>query len=145
MVQLHSNDTTVVPRVQLPAATPSPQQTPQRSKLICNPSKPIVPHNKNSTIHISALEENSISYMTNINDILDPTTGDLLEPRQPLKTSQPKLWIDVAFNELSRLAQGSNNRTIKGTNKIYFISPNQKPTGKKGTYARFFVSYRPQK
>ena len=82
--------------------------------------------------------------MMNINAVLGPTTGDPLELSQLLKTPEAKLWRDGSFNELSHLTQGSKKRTIKGTNKIHFISPNQKPTNKKATYDQIFVKYRPQ-
>ena len=78
--------------------------------------------------------------MMNINAVLDPTTGYLLELRQLLKTPGFKLWRDGAFNELAHLAQGSKKRTIKGTNTIHFISQNQKPTNKKATYDKIVVS-----
>ena len=60
--------------------------------------------------------------MIKINTVLDPTTGDLLELRQLLKTPEAKSWIYVAFNKLERLAQGSKKRTIKDTNTNHFIS-----------------------
>ena len=144
-VQPNSNDTTRVPRVQPPAAKPSTQQKPQRSTRIHNLSKPIVSHNANATIHLSAMKEKIISDMKNINDALDPTTGDLLELRQLLKTPGDKLWRDGASNKLARIAQCSKKRTIKSTKTIHFISENQKPINKKVTYARIFVSYRQQK
>ena len=59
---LHSNDTTRVPMVQPPVDTPSPQQTLRRSEFIWNLYKPIVSHNSNATIHLSALEKKS--YLT---------------------------------------------------------------------------------
>ena len=83
--------------------------------------------------------------MMNINAVLDPTTGFLLELRQQLKTPEAKVQRDGVFNKLSRLSQGSNTRTIKGTNTINFITLNQKPTNKKATYPRIVVIYRPQK
>ena len=77
--------------------------------------------------------------MMYINAVLEPTTGNLLELCQLLKTPEAKLWRDEAFNKLARLSQGSKKRTIKGTNTIHLISPNQKPTNKKPTYARIIV------
>ena len=130
-MQPNSNDTTIFPSVQPPAATPSPQKTLRLSKHIHNLSKPIVCHNANLTIHLLALEEKFISDMMNINAVLDPATGDLLELRQLLKTPKAKLWIDGSFNKLSRLTQGSKKRTIEGTNTIHSISLNQKHTNKK--------------
>ena len=61
--------------------------------------------------------------MTNINVFLDPTTGDLLEIHQLLKTPEAKR--DGTLNELTSLAQGKKKRTIKGINTIHFISPNK--------------------
>ena len=80
--------------------------------------------------------------MMNINAVLDPAKGDLLELRQLIKTNKAKLWRDGAFNELARLSQGSKKLNIKGTNTIHFISPNQKPTDKKAPYAQIVVSHR---
>ena len=59
--------------------------------------------------------------MMNLNSVLDPSTGDLLELRKLLKTPEAKLWIYGAFNEVACLAQGSKKRNIKGTKKIHFI------------------------
>ena len=86
--------------VQPPAATPSPQIPIWRSMCTRNLSKPTVSHNVNSTIHISSLGGGGgvISYMMNINAVLEPTTGDLLELRQLLKTLESKLCRDLAFN-----------------------------------------------
>ena len=77
--------------------------------------------------------------MMNINAVLDTTTGDLLKLRQLLKTPEAKIWIDLAFNDLAYISQGSKKRNIKSTNTIHFISPKKKPTNKKSTYARIFV------
>ena len=111
-VQLHLNDTTRSPRVQPPAATPSPQPTLIQSYRIHDLSKPIVSHNINSTVHLSSMEEHFISDMMNINVVLDPTTGYILELHQLLKTPDTKLWRDGAFNELSHLSQGSKKKNI---------------------------------
>ena len=69
--------------------------------------------------------------MGNINAVIDPTTEDLLELYQLLKKPDSKLRRYRSFKELARLSQGKKNQTIKGTNKIYFILPDQKPTNKK--------------
>ena len=55
-VQLHSNDTNRVPRLQPLAATPSSQPTLQQSTRIHNLSRPICAHNKNATIYLSGME-----------------------------------------------------------------------------------------
>ena len=93
-MKIHSNDTNRVPRVQPLADTTSTQQTLIRSKRIRKLSKPIVSHNADSIIHLSVLEENLISDMMNINTILGPTTGYILELCQLLETPGAKLWRD---------------------------------------------------
>ena len=93
--------------MQPPAATPSPQSTLLQYNHICDLYKPKVSHNANYTIHLSDLEEQFISDMMNINAVIDQTIGDLLELRQLLKNSDSKLWLDVAFNKLSRIAHSS--------------------------------------
>ena len=55
-------------------------------------------HNTNATIELSWLEETFISDMMNINSGIDPTTANLLEICQPLKTLEAKLWIYWSFN-----------------------------------------------
>ena len=138
-VHLYFNDITRVQRVQPPAATPSPQQTLRLSKQIPNLSKPIVYHNANVTVHLSALEEQFISDMMNIKAVPDPTTGDLLEIPEAI------LWRDGVFNKLSRLTQGRKKRTIKGKKHNSFNFTKSKTYKQKTTYAQIFVSYRPQK
>ena len=73
--------------------------------------------------------------MMNINNVLDPTTGNLLELPKLLRTPEAKIWRYVAFNELAHLSQGSKKQTIIVTKTTYFISPSQKPINKKVTYA----------
>ena len=69
--------------------------------------------------------------MMNINAVLDPNTGDILEIRQILKTPETRIWRDGEFNKLARLAQGRKKQTKKITNTIHFNSPDQKPMNKK--------------
>ena len=83
--------------------------------------------------------------MMNINAVLDPTTGDLLEINQVFKTTDYKLWKYVALIKLARLSQVSKNKTIKCIEIIHFISRYQKSTNKKATYAQIVISYQPQK
>ena len=75
--------------------------------------------------------------MMNINAVIDPTTGDLLELCQLLKTPEAKLWIYGSFNELSRLSKGRKKITIKGTNTIHSISPGKKPTNRRQPMLEF--------
>ena len=60
------------------------------------------------------MEEKFISDMMDNNAVLDPSTGDLLELLQLLKTPEAKLCRDVEINNLSRLAKVIKKRTIKG-------------------------------
>ena len=80
-------------------------------------------------------EENFLSDMMNINAVLGPTIGGILELHKLLKTPEAKLWRDVAFNKLLSLTQVSKKQTNKVTNIIHLISPNQKHTNKKATYS----------
>ena len=73
------------------AVTSSPQLALKLSKRIVNLSKPTAPHNANATIRLSAMEEKFIYETMNINVVLDPTTVDLLEIRQVLKTPEAEL------------------------------------------------------
>ena len=134
-MQLHSNDTTEVTRVQPLAASPLPQPTLRQSTCICNVSKTIVTHNANDTIHLSVMEEKIIYDMMNVNAVHDPTSGYLLELRQLLKTPKAKLCKYGSFNEFARLSQGNKNQTVKGTKTIHIISPKQEPSNKKAPYA----------
>ena len=83
--------------------------------------------------------------MMNTNGIIDPTTGDLLELSQLLKTTNTKLCRYRVFNELACLSQSSKKQTIKGTNTIDFILPDQKPTNKESAYTQIVVRFQPQK
>ena len=78
------------------------------------------------------------------NAIIDPETGDALEYHQLIKRDEYKQrWMASFTKELQQLAQGNND--IKGTDTIFFIPKHQVPTGRKVTYGRIVVDYRPQK
>ena len=47
------------------------------------------------------------------------------------------------MNEFARLAQGHDD--VKGMDVIAFIARHQVPQGKRATYARYVVDYRPEK
>jgi len=79
------------------------------------------------------------------NAIIDPVTGASLEYRHLIKNDQTRLTWNRSFaNELGRLANGVGNR-IKGTNTIKFIPKTSVPPGRKVTYGRIVVDYRPTK
>lgn len=78
------------------------------------------------------------------NTILDPDSGKELEYRHLIKMDKYKeVWSASFARELYQLAQG--NETIKGTDTIFFIPRSKVPPGRKVTYGRIVVDYRPQK
>ena len=54
-----------------------------------------------------------------------------------------KRWEQAGVNEFARLAQGHND--IEGLDVVTFIARSDLPNGKKATYARYVVDYRPEK
>ena len=54
-----------------------------------------------------------------------------------------KRWQQAGMNEFARLAQGYGS--VEGMDVINFIARNQVPQGKRATYARYVVDYRPEK
>ena len=80
-----------------------------------------------------------ISDMININTVLDPTIGDLLELRKILRTPEAKLWRYGALNDLARLAQGRKKRNKEVTNTIHFIFPNKKAYEQKSSLCLTFL------
>ena len=79
------------------------------------------------------------------NAIIDPVSGVSLEYRHLIKNVKTKLTWNRSFaNELGRLANGVGSR-IKGTNTIKFIPKTLVPPGRKVTYGRIVVDFRPTK
>lgn len=79
------------------------------------------------------------------NAIIDPKTGQSLEYRHLIKNkSTRKIWNTSFANELGRLANGVGDR-IAGTKTIAFIQKNMVPVGRKVTYGRIVVDFRPLK
>jgi hypothetical protein len=79
------------------------------------------------------------------NAVLDPATGNLLEYRDLLKTTDRDRWYDGCSKEFARLAQGRSKDDTKPTNTIFFIHPKDLPPNKRPTYLRICANYRPQK
>jgi hypothetical protein len=76
--------------------------------------------------------------------IVDPETGKQLEYRDLIKNAKyEKTWIQAFIKELDQLAQGKCG--VKGTNTIFFIHKSKVPKGRKVTYGRIVVDYRPHK
>ncbi|GFH50519.1 hypothetical protein CTEN210_06995 [Chaetoceros tenuissimus] len=104
--------------------------------------------NEREEVLLSACEEEFIKTQFDkhyLNAVLDEETGKLLELRELLKGKDGKRWSEGSYQELSRLHTGCKKRGIKGTNTIEFITPEEIPKGKKGTYARICADFRPQK
>jgi len=79
------------------------------------------------------------------NAIIDPKSGKSLEFRHLIKNPATKAtWNNSFANELGRLADGVSNR-VKGTNTIKFIPKSLVPQGRKVTYGRIVVDFRPNK
>ena len=84
-------------------------------------------------------------HMQECNAIIDPKTGASLEYRHLIKDDTTKvIWNKSFSNELGRLANGVGNR-VKGTNTIKFIPKSEVPKGRKVTYGRIVVDFRPTK
>jgi hypothetical protein len=75
-------------------------------------------------------------------------TGQAVEYRQLLKSTDGPLWEARAVEEWARVAQGLPSAGIPvtaGTNSIRFISRNELPPGRTATYPHIVVADRPQK
>ena len=77
--------------------------------------------------------------------VLDPKTGANLSYRKLLEGPDANIWINGCANEIGRLAQGRTGTPIQGTDTIHFLSHTKLPKGRKATYLRIVVDYRPQK
>ena len=69
-----------------------------------------------------------------INAVLNTTTGNMIEYRQLIKSSDKEIWSTALANDLGRLAQSIGTRMKTGINVIKFIHPKNIPKGKKLTY-----------
>ena len=90
-----------------------------------------------------SLNSSTLNHLCNA--IIDPITGKSLEFRHLIKDPKTKeIWNKSFANELGRLANGVGGR-IKGTKTIKFIAKSMVPKGRKVTYGRIVVDYRPTK
>jgi len=109
------------------------------------------------TIHMGNLmqeiyvkEKYAVTHTYNIptnlcNAIIDPISGKSLEFRHLIKDPKTSaIWNKSFANELGRLANGVKDR-IRGTNTIKFIPKSMVPKGRKVTYGRIVVDFRPNK
>jgi hypothetical protein len=76
--------------------------------------------------------------------VVDPDTGKQMEYRDLIKHDKYReVWEQSFTKELDQLAQGKCGHN--GTDTIIFIPRKQVPKGRKVTYGRIVVDYRPQK
>ena len=124
--------------------------TPTASTTISNPRRSQRIQTKQSMHMGNFLQRIYMQEKYNLNNaycnaIIDPTTGQSLEYRHLIKnTSTKKIWNTSFANELGRLANGVGDR-IAGTNTIAFIPKNMVPVGRRVTYGRIVVDFRPHK
>ena len=73
------------------------------------------------------------------------SSGQSLEYRNLIRSSNGDTWIRALANDLGRLAQGVGTCMLTGTNTVFFIAKSAIPHGRKVTYARMVASIRPTK
>ena len=74
---------------------------------------------------------------------IHPDTGDPVEYKDLLTSSDGLLWEECCADEIGRLAQGY--KTILGTDTIHFIRITDMPADRRATYLRLVVADRPTK
>jgi len=72
-----------------------------------------------------------------------PDTGEAVEYKDLVNSSEGYLWTECCAEEIGRLAQGY--KCTVGTNTIHFIKVSDVPPGRKATYLRLVVADRPNK
>ena len=82
---------------------------------------------------------------TYCNSVLCPKTGNALEYKQLITTTDADVWKKSYANELGRLANGLPQNNIKGTNTISFMPFKYVPQHKRVTYGRLVVNVKPHK
>lgn len=80
-----------------------------------------------------------------VNPVLDPKSGKLLEYRDLIKGKDKIVWEKGMSNEIGRLADGVGTRMPHGTNTISFIKFHEIPKNKRPTYAQVVSEFRPHK
>jgi hypothetical protein len=75
--------------------------------------------------------------------ILHPDTGETVEYKDLVKSTEGQLWTECCAEEIGRLAQGY--KCTQGTDTIHFIKVTDIPTNRKATYLRLVVADRPNK
>ena len=85
-------------------------------------------------------------YGLNAGSIWDEELHKWMAYKDLIKHPNPKIqerWEQSGMNEFARLAQGHGE--VEGMNVVTFIAQEELPGGKKATYARYVVDYRPEK
>ena len=85
-------------------------------------------------------------YGLNAGSIWDEELHRWMAYRDLIKHPNPvirKRWQNAGINEFGRLAQGYDGS--EGLNVVTFIAKSDMPNGKRATYARYVVDYRPEK
>jgi len=80
-----------------------------------------------------------------LNVVLNAETGKLEEYRTLLKGKDKILWERGCSKEVTRLAQGRKDGSVKGTETLHFISMDKLRKGKIPMYLRICANHRPQK
>jgi hypothetical protein len=74
---------------------------------------------------------------------IHPDTGESVEYKQLIESSEGYLWEECCAEEIGRLAQGY--KCVAGTDTIHFIKVQDIPSGRKPTYLRLVVADKPNK
>ena len=78
------------------------------------------------------------------NAIIDPENGKQMEYRHLIRDPRYReVWSASFAREVQQFAKG--NEKINGTDTIFFIPKGKVPKGRRVTYGRIVVDYRPQK
>jgi len=90
-------------------------------------------------------QHSSNAMIEKLNTVLNPATGKMQEYRHLIKGDQSEVWSTANRKEIARLAQGRADKSIKGTNTLFFkhlkvILPVRKPI-----YLRLVAAYWPKK
>jgi hypothetical protein len=80
-----------------------------------------------------------------VNALTTPDMGDTLTWKDVINGPNAAEWRQGNLNEIGRLTDGRVGKQITATNTMRFIKLDQLPAGRKPTYLRVVVSYRPQK
>ena len=100
----------------------------------------------NDIVRFGSDTQHSIRYGLNAGSIFDEELNKWMAYRDLVRHPNPKIrerWRKAGVNEFARLAQGHGD--VEGLDVVRFINRRAMPAGKKATYARYVVDYRPEK